>query len=125
MIHAFKNLGTQDIFDGKDSKEVLITFMKIPTHRPPTHPGEMLLEEFMIHKGLTPQKIAESIGVTEQQIVDLIAGKQHITPSLALRLSRFFGISVDFWMNLQVRWDLYYAQQAEAEFLNTINPFVA
>jgi addiction module HigA family antidote len=99
--------------------------MKIPTHRPPTHPGEMLLEEFMIHKGLTPQKIAESISVTEQQIVDLIAGKQHITPSLALRLSRFFGISVDFWMNLQLRWYLYYAQQAEAEFLNTINPFVA
>ena len=99
--------------------------MKIPTHRPPTHPGEMLLEEFMIHQGLTPQKIAESIGVTEQQIVDLIAGKQHITPSLALRFSKFFGISVDFWMNLQVRWDLYYAQQAEAEFLNTINPFVA
>jgi addiction module HigA family antidote len=99
--------------------------MKIPTHRPPTHPGEMLLEEFIIAMDLTPAKLAESIGVTEQQILDLITAKQNITPSLALRLSRFFGISVDFWMNLQNRWDLYYAQQQEAEFLNTINPFVA
>ena len=102
-----------------------ITTMKIPTYRPPTHPGEMLLEEFIIPMNLTSQNIAESIGVTEQQILDLIAGKQNITPSLALRLSRFFGISVDFWINLQIRWDLYYAQQEEAEFLNTINPFVA
>jgi antitoxin HigA-1 len=99
--------------------------MKIPTHRPPTHPGEMLSEEFLIPMGITHQKIAESIGVTEEQILDLIAGKQNITPSLALRLSKFFGISVDFWMNLQIRWDLYYAQQQEAEFINQINPFVA
>lgn len=99
--------------------------MKIPTHRPPTHPGEMLLEEFMIPMKLTPEKIGKSIGVTEQQISDLIAGKQNITPSLALRLSKFFGISVEFWMNLQMRWDLYFTEQEEAESLNTINPFVA
>ncbi|QYX32542.1 HigA family addiction module antitoxin [Sphaerospermopsis torques-reginae] len=99
--------------------------MRIPTHRPPTHPGEMLLEEFMNPLGLTPQKVAESIGVTESQILDLIVGKQNITPSLALRLSKFLGMSVEFWLNLQMRWDLYYTQQAEADFLNTINPFVA
>jgi len=98
--------------------------MKIPTHRPPTHPGEMLAEEFLIPMGITHQKIAVAIGVTEQQIIELIAGKQNLTARLALRLARFFGMSADFWMNLQLRWDIYYPQKEEAEFLDQIHPYL-
>lgn len=98
--------------------------IRIPTHRPPTHPGEMLLEEFLKPMGLTQQQLADGIHVPYQRVNELINGKRGITPSTALRLARFFGNSADFWMNLQMRWDIYFAQQAEAEDLAAIEQYV-
>ncbi len=98
--------------------------IRIPTHRTPTHPGEMLLEEFLIPMGLTQQQLADGIHVPYQRVNELINGKRGVTPSTALRLSRFFGNTPDFWMNLQMRWDIYFAQQAEAEDLASIEKFV-
>ena len=96
--------------------------IRIPTHRSPTHPGDMLLEEFLKPMGLTQRELADSIHVPYQRINEIINGRRGISPSTALRLSKFFGISPDFWLNLQLRWDLYFAQQSEADDLETIKP---
>lgn len=96
--------------------------IRVPTHRAPTHPGQMLSEEFLKPMGLTQRELADSIHVPYQRINEIINGRRGITPSAALRLSKFFAVSPDFWLNLQLRWDLYFAQQAEADELNSINP---
>ena len=95
---------------------------RIPTHRPPTHAGEMLLEEFLIPLGLTQQELAKAIHVPYQRINEIINRRRGITPSTALRLAKFFSTSADFWMNLQQYWDLYHAQQTENDELQTIQP---
>jgi addiction module HigA family antidote len=96
--------------------------IRIPTHRSPTHPGEMLSEEFLKPMGLTQRLLADSIHVPYQRINEIVNGRRGVSPSTALRLSKFFGVSPDFWLNLQLRWDLYFAQQVEADELNLINP---
>lgn len=96
--------------------------IRIPTHRAPTHPGEMLSEEFLKPMGLTQRQLADAIHVPYQRVNEIVNGRRGVTPSTALRLSRFFSVSPDFWMNLQLRWDLYFAKQAEADELNSIDP---
>ena len=96
--------------------------IRIPTHRAPTHPGEMLLEEFLKPMGLTQRELAAAIRVPYQRVNEIINGRRGITPSTALRLAKFFGVSPDFWMNVQLRWDLYFAKQSEADNLKTIKP---
>jgi antitoxin HigA-1 len=96
--------------------------MRIPTHRPPTHPGEMLVEEFLAPMGLTQRQLADSINVPYQRVNELANRRRGVTPSTALRLARYFGNSPDFWMNLQLRWDLYYAQRDESKELRRIRP---
>jgi addiction module HigA family antidote len=96
--------------------------IRIPTHRTPTHPGEMLLEEFLKPMGLTQRELAVAIDVPYQRVNEIINGRRGITPSTALRLAKFFGVSPDFWMNFQLRWDLYFAKQSEADNLKTIKP---
>lgn len=98
--------------------------VRIPTDREPTHPGEMLREEFLIPMGITQRELAQAIHVPYQRINELVNKKRGITPSTALRLAKFFGMSADFWMNLQLRWDLYHAQQEEAKQLERIQPYV-
>ncbi|MEK6656944.1 MAG: HigA family addiction module antitoxin [Nitrospirota bacterium] len=94
--------------------------VRIPTHREPTHPGEMLLEEFLIPMGITQRELAKEIHVSYQRINEIINKRRSITPSTALRLAKFFGVSEDFWMNLQLRWDIYKAKLNEAKELETI-----
>ena len=96
--------------------------IRVPTNRPPTHPGEMLLEEFLTPMGITQRELADSIHVPYQRINEIINKRRGITPSTALRLSKYFRMSADFWMNLQLRWDLYYAQQDEGDELKKIRP---
>jgi addiction module HigA family antidote len=96
--------------------------VRIPTNREPTHPGEMLLEEFLIPMGITQKELAEAIHVPYQRINEIINRKRGITPSTALRLAKYFGMSEGFWMNVQLRWDLYNARQAESKELKTIRP---
>jgi len=97
--------------------------IRVPTHRTPTHPGEMLLEEFLIPMGLTQQELANAIRVPYQRVNELINGRRGMTPSTALRLERFFGMSASFWLNLQLRWDLYFAQEKEKNELDVIEPY--
>ena len=94
--------------------------VRIPTHRQPTHPGEMLLEEFLKPLGLTQRELAEAIGVPYQRVNEIVNQRRGITPSTALRLSRYFGTSSGFWMNGQMRWDLYHTQQVEGDEVRRI-----
>ena len=96
--------------------------VRIPTHREPTHPGEMLVEEFLIPMGVTQRQLADAIHVPYQRINEIVNGHRGVTPATALRLAKFFQVSPDFWMNLQLRWDLYHAQQAEIGDLKIIKP---
>ena len=94
--------------------------VRIPTHRAPTHPGEMLLEEFLTPMGLSQRNLADGIRVSYQRVNELVNGRRGITPATALRLARYFGTTPDLWMNLQLRWDLYHAQETEASELERI-----
>ncbi|CAN2040775.1 Virulence-associated protein I [Candidatus Magnetomoraceae bacterium gMMP-15] len=96
--------------------------IRIPTHRKPTHPGEMLVEEFLKPIGITQRELAKAINVPYQRINEIINKRHRVTPSTALRLAKFFEMSEDFWVNLQLRWDLYKVKQAEAEDLKKIIP---
>ena len=99
--------------------------IRVPKHRSPTHSGEMLLEEFLIPMGLTQRDLAEVLRVPYQRINGIIKRHRGMTLSMALRLAKYFGMSADFWMNLQLRWDLFYAQQSEKKELKAIRPFAA
>jgi antitoxin HigA-1 len=97
--------------------------IRVPTHRPPTHPGEMLKEEFLEPMQISQRDLANAIHVPYQKINELVNRKRGVTPSIALRLAKFFGVSADFWLNLQVRWDLYRAQSLEADEIESIQDF--
>lgn len=95
--------------------------MRIPKNRAPSHPGEILLKDFLEPMVVSQRELADSIHVPYQRINELINGKRGITPSTALRLSAFFGNSSQFWLNLQQAWELYHVLKAEAEDLKTIS----
>lgn len=73
---------------------------------PPIHPGEILLEEFLEPLHLSQYRLAREISVPARRINEIVHGKRSITPDTALRLSRYFGLSERFWLNLQSRYDL-------------------
>ena len=73
---------------------------------PPIHPGEILLEEFLTPLGISQYRLAKEISVSPRRINEIVHGKRAITPNTALRLSRYFGLSEKFWLNLQARYDL-------------------
>ena len=79
-----------------------------------------MLEEFLKPMKLTQQDLARAIRVPYQRVNELINRKRGVTPSTALRLAKFLGTSPAFWMNLQLRWDLYRAQAEEASVLRRI-----
>ena len=77
----------------------------LPTHRAPTHPGEMLDEEFLKPLGITQTDFARRIGVPVQRINLLVNGRRGVTPDTALRLERALGMPASFWIGLQQDWD--------------------
>ena len=95
--------------------------VRIPNLGEPTHPGEMLLREFLEPMALTQRELANGIHVPYQRVNELVHGRRGVTPSTALRLGKYLGTSPSFWMNLQLRWDLYHAQRTEAKQLGEIH----
>lgn len=87
---------------------------RLPTHRPPTHPGEMLLEEFLIPLGISQSAFAIRLGVSFPRMNEIIKGKRSVTADTALRLARVTGTSAEFWLGLQTRWDLWHAMRTDA-----------
>ena len=85
---------------------------RLPLNRPPTHPGEMLLEEFLNPIGMTQVELAEKIDVSYPRVNQIVKGRRGVTPDTALRLSALFGTSPEFWLNGQRNWDLWHAMHA-------------
>ena len=83
----------------------------------PTHPGEVLLEDFMKPLELTQYARAKALGVTQVRIGEFVQGKRAVSPDTALRLARYFGTSAEFWMNMQATYDL---ERARDKLANTI-----
>jgi addiction module HigA family antidote len=88
---------------------------------PLTTPGEVLNEEFLIPLGISQYRLAKDIGTSARRINEIVLGKRAITPDTALRLGKYFGVSPQFWLNLQVRFDLQTAERASG-FLARIQP---
>ena len=84
---------------------------------PPIHPGEILIEEFLKPMGLSQYRLAKDISVPPRRINEIVHGKRSISADTALRLGRFFGISPQFWLNLQTRFDLEVTEDLLAERL--------
>jgi len=83
----------------------------------------MLREEFLVPMSISQRDLASAIHVPYQRVNELVNQRRGVTPSTALRLAKFFGMSADFWLNLQVRWDLFKAQSSEAEELRSIEDY--
>lgn len=86
----------------------------------PTHPGEILQEEFLVPLKITQTKLAKDLKIPHQRVNEIINGKRGVTPSTALRLAKYFNTSVDFWLNLQSHYDLYYTLQKEKKIVQEI-----
>jgi addiction module HigA family antidote len=98
----------------------------LPESRPPTHPGEMLLREFLLPLGMTQTELARRIHVSWPRINQIVRGRRGVTPDTALRLARLFGTTPEFWLNGQLNWDLWHAIHSDAaQDLDRIEPVVA
>jgi len=92
----------------------------------PIHPGEILKEEFMVPLGLSQTALAKSLHISPRRINEIVQAKRSVTPDTALRLSRFFGTTPEFWLNLQSRYDLERAKDAiGSQIVEDIELFVA
>ena len=83
----------------------------------PIHPGEILMEEFLRPLGITQYRLAKDIHVPPRRINEIVLGKRGITADTALRLARYFNTSVDVWMNLQTRYEVETARDAEGQII--------
>lgn len=89
---------------------------------PPITPGEILMEEFLEPMGITQHKLAVAVGVPPRRINEIAHGKRRITADTALRLGRYFGMSAQFWINLQSHYDLEVELDALGDDLDRIEP---
>ena len=85
---------------------------------PPIHPGEILEEEFLKPMSISQYRLAKDISVSPRRINEIVHGKRSITADTALRLGKFFGISAQFWLNLQTRYDLDIAEDLLSDRLD-------
>ncbi len=103
--------------------------MSIPNTRErtvrPTHPGEMLREDFLLDYGLTVTGFAKALGVSRQTVNELLRERRAVSPEMALRLARLFGNSPEFWLNAQRAVDLWEAQRNIREKIEGITPLDA
>lgn len=90
--------------------------------RRPTHPGEMLREDYLSDYGLTVGRLAEALGVSRQSINELLRSRRAVSPEMSLRLARLFGNSPEFWLNAQRAVDLWDAAQVVKEEVSRIKP---
>ena len=99
--------------------------VRVPVNREPTHPGQMLVKEFLEPMNLTQRDLADGIRVPYQRVNEIVNARRGITVGTALRLAKYFGNSEEFWMYLQLRWDIYQAKKSEESGLQEIQPLSA
>ena len=86
---------------------------RLPSRRPPTHPGEMLLEEFLRPLKISQSAFAVRLGISFPRLNEIVRGKRGVTPDTALRLERVLGMPAVFWLGLQLDWDLWHAMRGQ------------
>ena len=97
--------------------------MRTPKNRPPIHPGEILLEEFINPYGMSQSEVARRIGLSRKHVNEIVNSKKPITTDTAIRLSRLFGTSPELWLNGQLAWDLWHAMRSgSAKVFEKIEP---
>jgi antitoxin HigA-1 len=95
----------------------------LPQMRPPTHPGEMLFEEFLKPLEISQSAFAIRLGVSFPRLNEIVRGKRSVTPGTALRLARVTGMSAEFWLGLQLDWDLWHVlRSSEAKEIAKLAP---
>lgn len=99
--------------------------MTITDKIPPIHPGEVLMEDFILGFEITQHKLAVAIGVPPRRINEIVHGKRGISADTALRLSKYFGTSPEFWINLQSHYELDRAEDAAGSEIAAIVPLRA
>jgi len=98
---------------------------RLPLRRTPTHPGEMLLEEFLKPLGITQSAFAIRLGVSFPRLNEIIRGRRAVTPDTALRLARVLGTPADFWLDLQQDWELWHAARGKnATRIKQLEPLI-
>ena len=90
--------------------------------RPPTHPGEILKEDFMAPLDITQTELAKVLKTTFRTVHEIVNGKRSISPEMALKLARYFGTSAEVWLNLQADYDLYKAGMKSRKVIEEITP---
>jgi antitoxin HigA-1 len=96
---------------------------RLPAHRPPLHPGEILMEEFVKPHGLTLTEASKRLRIDRVRLSEIVNGRRGITPNTALRLERLFGSSAAFWLGMQQDFDLWHAMNSDAaEDVDRIEP---
>lgn len=86
--------------------------IRVPTDRAPSHPGEILREEFLLPMGISQVDLAERLNIPFQRVNQIVREKRSVTPDTAMRLAKVFDTSVDLWLNLQLAWDFYQAHHS-------------
>ena len=100
-----------------------MTGRRLPRHKPPTHPGEMLLEEFLKPLGVSQSAFAKRLGVSYPRLNEVVRSRRGVTPDMALRLARVTGMSADFWLGLRQDRDLWQAAvPARAAAIEALEP---
>ena len=94
-----------------------------PTNRAPVHPGEILLEEFMVPLGVTQQSMADHLKVSRKHISDIIHQRKSISLEISHRLSKYFGTSIEFWTQGQLNYDIWHAKKDPSREVKVIKPF--
>jgi addiction module HigA family antidote len=97
----------------KSEKRKPVVARRLTKRRPPAHPGEMLLEEFLVPLGVSQSAFAVRLGISFPRLNEIVRGKRSVTPDTALRLAQVLGVSADFWLGLQQDWDLWQAMHAK------------
>ena len=121
---------TESALDGRGkmptkskSRTIIKREGRLPKNRPPTHPGEMLLEEFIKPLGLTQTEFAKRINVSYQRLNEIIKKRRSVTPDTALRLAKVLKMSANYWLGLQLDWDLWHAMHGpKAKDIEKIKP---
>jgi len=116
-------LRSQIITRRAGSRRMPMLERQLPTEQPPTHPGEMLLEEFLKPLGISQSAFSIRLGVSFPRLNEVIRGKRSVTSDTALRLARVTRMSADFWLGLQQDWDLWHALHSkEATVIAQLEP---
>ena len=113
MPTKLKSRTTTKRASGSAAVSARLVERRLPTAVPPTHPGEMLLEEFLKPLGISQSAFAIRLGVSFPRLNEIVRAKRSVTPDTALRLAQVTRMSADFWLGLQLDWDLWHALRSD------------